>query len=182
MNFSPATTAALATLFAAGLAATVSLVVSVLAKEQKTSEFRQQWIDALRNDVAEWLAEVAIVYATFDNLTSSGRKPTLTETEQRYENFLRLRMLRLRIDLRLNPAEHAEMIQAMNKVRDSMKASSAARIVAADAVLAATQKVLKAEWRLVKRGERAFVLTKIIAGVMVSAAIVVAAVVAIRSL
>lgn len=36
---------------AALIAATVSLLGLIISKEQKTSEFRQAWIDALRSDL-----------------------------------------------------------------------------------------------------------------------------------
>ena len=36
---------------AALIAGTVSLLGLIISKEQKTSEFRQAWIDALRNDL-----------------------------------------------------------------------------------------------------------------------------------
>src|SRR5450759_2566061 len=50
--------ALIATIIAALIAAAFSFVNLTLTKEQKTSEFRQAWIDALRQDLATFFATV----------------------------------------------------------------------------------------------------------------------------
>jgi len=47
---------AIATVVAAVIAGLISVVALTLTKEQKTSEFRQAWIDGLRSDLADYLA------------------------------------------------------------------------------------------------------------------------------
>jgi hypothetical protein len=41
---------------AAVIAGAVAFLASVFSKEQKTSEFRQAWIDSLRNDLSELIS------------------------------------------------------------------------------------------------------------------------------
>ena len=53
MDFSSLSYPAVGTICAALIAGLISFVVTVLAKDQKISEFRQAWIDALRSDAAE---------------------------------------------------------------------------------------------------------------------------------
>ena len=63
MNPSSELVAAVATIAAALVAGLVSFIVTVLSKEQKTSEFRQAWIDALRSDIADFVAKNALFMA-----------------------------------------------------------------------------------------------------------------------
>jgi hypothetical protein len=56
---------------AAIITGAIAFLASVLSKEQKTSEFRQAWIDALRNDLAE-LTSLALV---FSGKTARRKKP-----------------------------------------------------------------------------------------------------------
>lgn len=178
----PAFIAAFATLFAAGIAATVSLVVSVLSKEQKTSEFRQQWIDALRIDVAEWLAEVALLYhlgSALEKLDSAANERAI---EQRWANLVKARMLAARIELRLNPVEHSKMLLAINALRDTPISTD--RLLIEKRVLAVTTEskvILKAEWDRVKHGEPGFIWTKRIAAGLVAIALVVTGTLALRA-
>lgn len=182
MDLTPALIAAAATLTGAAIAATVSLIVTVLSKEQKTSEFRQAWIDALRNDIAEWIAEVAIIYSMHDDLKRMGKTADLETTERRYANFLKIRMLRSRIELRLNPAENGAMLAAMNRVRDSMEKPNAERQEAIAAVVDESQRLLKKEWMRVRQGEPAFYWTKRIALGIVAVALASIAVLTWRAL
>jgi len=173
MDLSPPFIAAFATLFAAGIAATVSLVVSVLAKEQKTSEFRQEWIDGLRTDVAEWLGEVAMLYRLTTTLTpgdTAGNKEAIT---LRFENLVKVRTLSVRIELRLNPDEHTQMLKALRDLRDT--APSAESSVLNPRIAAVSKEckaILKTEWERVKMGEPAFVQTKLYATRLIKAALI----------
>lgn|SRR6266446_644807 len=58
MNIPSSAYPAIGAVMAAIIAAGISFLVTVLAKEQKTSEFRQAWIDALRKDLSEFIATV----------------------------------------------------------------------------------------------------------------------------
>jgi hypothetical protein len=51
----------LATISAALIAGYFSFVTLINSKEQKTSEFRQNWIDSLRNDIAEFTSSVYFI-------------------------------------------------------------------------------------------------------------------------
>lgn len=176
MTLTPAFIAAIATLFAAGIAATVSLVVSVLAKEQKTSEFRQQWIGELRTDIAEWIAETVMLFEMAKRLAGADREADDRAVETRFTNLVKVRMLASRIQLRLNPSEHSEMLDAMQALRDTPPQTDRAEINKRIVVVAAqSQKILKAEWIRVKQGEKAFVWSKRGAVAFVIVAIVVVA-------
>jgi hypothetical protein len=52
-----------ATLLVAMIAGAFSLLGLVISKEQKVSEFRQTWIDALREDISELIAHANLIHA-----------------------------------------------------------------------------------------------------------------------
>ena len=142
-------------------------MVTVLSKEQKTSEFRQAWIDALRNDLSEFIS-------TIDALTSflrikASRSATPAEVvsflQEKYVDVQRMGVSYHRIMLRLNPDEHTALIATLQELLAVMSSHAKAvdeshveRLI--KAVVAESQRVLKSEWRRVKRGEPIFVMTK----------------------
>src|SRR2546430_15387357 len=106
---------AIGAIAAAIIAGAISFVVTVLSKEQKTSEFRQAWIDALRNDLSEFIS-------TIDALTSflrikASRSATPAEVvsflQEKYVDVQRMGVSYHRIMLRLNPDEHTALIATL---------------------------------------------------------------------
>jgi hypothetical protein len=57
-------------IIAASITGTVSFINLITSKDQKTSEFRQEWINSLRDDIAEFLAHVVTV---FDMLSAKSK-------------------------------------------------------------------------------------------------------------
>ena len=55
--------AAVGSIIAAAIAGLVVFVSTVLTKEQKTSEFRQAWIDELRKDISQFISGATEVTA-----------------------------------------------------------------------------------------------------------------------
>lgn len=165
---------AIATITAAFLAGGVTFLVSVLSKEQKTSEFRQQWIDALRNDIADLIGEAALLHEVAERIDGKGMEAVDKAIETRYANMLKVRTLVARIELRINPGEHTEFVKALRDFQSNeltKERSSRDRVIAA--MTEASQRVLKKEWKRVKSGERAFVVTKYFAGAIAVAALIV---------
>lgn len=160
MDLTPALIAATATLFAAGIAATVSFVVSVLSKEQKTSEFRQQWIDALREDMAELIGELSVLHVVATDNVNIGIV-TRENFAELYDNIVKARMLITRIELRVNPMEHQKLLEALHEQRKmGSEPNDEIRHEAIERLVAESQAVLKTEWDRVKRGEPAFYWSK----------------------
>ncbi|MDM0056292.1 hypothetical protein [Variovorax fucosicus] len=161
MDLTPALIAATASLLAAGLAATVSLVITILSKEQKTSEFRQQWVDALRNDVAALVAEAETLGDTSNHEIVGTEGAEFSEyVAKRYANMVELRMLLARTRLRLNPTKHSSLLAALDGLYDSVAANDVVLKAAVATVLSEATSVLKENWERVKKGEPAFFWTK----------------------
>lgn len=155
MDFSSLSSPAVGTICAALIAGLISFVVTVLAKDQKISEFRQAWIDALRSDVAELVSHL-----TISSLVLKAEKIAKKEGIQLpefevagYKEFVAVKACVVRIRLRLNPVEHKELLSALHE----MDIGEGGKVEHSDAVLntlvTEAQKVLKAEWGRVKKGE-----------------------------
>jgi len=150
---------AVATLIVGVIAAIVSLVVSILAKDQKTSEFRQAWIDGLRDDVSQLLAHHHVALP-LSKIVKSKPKAEINEyLLSKQKEWLEISMLLSRIRLRLNADEHRELIKLLSKSNQE-KLSDADMEMEMEHVARETQKILKTEWERVKRGEPAVVMLK----------------------
>lgn len=96
------------TVGAASIAATVSMIGLVVAKENKTSEFRQEWINALRESISDAVSAVAALNIYGEMPLTKENAPDISEAWRKVSKSLSL------VELRLNPLEddHLEL-QAM---------------------------------------------------------------------
>ena len=147
----------LGSVIAAIIAGAVAFLASVFSKEQKTSEFRQAWIDSLRNDLAEFISILLQVGDEFSVRQKRGQdlQALRAHLDARQPEFERLEACKARIELRLNPKEHVVLLKAVNAMTEPSEHDAKAA-----ALIAESQKVLKAEWKRVKRGEPIFRVTK----------------------
>lgn len=168
-NLPAQSVAAIATLVAALITGAVSFVNLTLTKEQKISEFRQTWIDALRNDLASFLGAARAFARAVETLHTFGpeykEKAALLISDQKVGD-LRYQAAETfsRIKLRLNACEpeHIELLRLLRHAIDEQnlmltnKSSVDATLAAIDAANEYARTVLKAEWKRVKEGELAF--------------------------
>ena len=98
--------------------------------------------------------------------------------QNRLQEMLDVETARTRILLRINPIEHAKLMQLVNNIygksgvaQPDEHASLEARI---EALIQESQKALKTEWRRVKRGEPIYVTTKWVSLLATVAAVAVA--------
>jgi hypothetical protein len=165
--------AAIATVIAALIASAISFVNLTLTKEQKTSEFRQAWIDALREDLATFFASTrAFARAAQEALApkshGEGDAPLAMTRERVSDLRYQVAETRYRIQLRLNPkeAEHIELLRLMGvaiaKQQEVLEGriTTEAALPAVDTAAAYAPQVLKAEWERVKKGELPFRLVR----------------------
>jgi hypothetical protein len=151
---------------AAIIAGAVAFLASVLSKELKTSEFRQAWIDGLRDDLSDL---ISIHFLLQDVLATEIRGRRSVERLQevlreKQKEFERMEAAAARIRLRLNPQEHQVLLAAVQRLAEPSPALREGDVSESDSrgetVIRESQKVLKAEWKRVKRGEPIFVATK----------------------
>jgi len=167
MDIPPSAYPAIGAVTAAIIAGGISFVVTVLTKEQKTSEFRQAWIDALRSDLSDFISTVNTFSSFLRLKTSRGQPPEdlVAFLEQRSADVHRMGVSYNRILLRLNPKEHTKLTAQLKELLSVM--SSHEKVLdekhvdrLTDEVVAEAQRILKGEWRRVKRGETIFQVTK----------------------
>lgn len=160
---------AIATVIAALIAGALSFVNLTLTKEQKTSEFRQAWIDGLREDLASFFA-AARAFARTTGLTQVlgaeyKEKAVLPISESKISELRHQAAETFyRIKLRLNPdePEHVELLRLLDRaIAEQNKmltegSSNESTLAAIERASDYARPVLKTEWRRVKRGELAF--------------------------
>src|SRR5271166_1102612 len=126
------------------IATAITLLGILITTQAKVSEFRQQWINALRDDVAALITHSLILHAA-------------NAEDDTDESYLQIHQTTARITLRLNPQEDAtkEILAAMNEVREANhRATDFAEMnQCINELTVAVQKVLKKEWKRVKYGE-----------------------------
>lgn len=157
--------AALGSLITAVIAGLVVFVSTVLTKEQKTSEFRQMWIDELRKDVSQFISGATEVTALMRE-KAGDKQAQVNFASDNFELIQQLQSVEHRIILRLNPIEHKSLIELIVRFRGKMKAAYSGNNRVHDEefltreLLEATKTVLSTEWKRVKRGEPTFQIVK----------------------
>lgn len=161
--------AALATVVASLITAAVSFVTLTLTKEQKTSEFRQVWIDGLREEIAGFLAAARAFARAAEILNTYGpdyKEKTHLRISDEKIGDLRYQAAETlsKIQLRLNATEpeHIELLRLLRRAVDEQnkmlkeKTSIDETMKAIEMATKYAQPVLKKEWERVKAGELPF--------------------------
>ena len=171
---------AIGAIIAAIIAGGISFVTAVLSKDQKTSEFRQAWIDAFRNDIAEYASLFLNISDGVRIIVQRGdSKSQIREyIESKSELFVRMALTETRIKLRANPVEHEELLNVISSIKKYPRSDKSFDPVAAEALIESmtkeTQNILKREWKRVKRGEPVFVFTKFMSLIIILVAVLFA--------
>jgi hypothetical protein len=149
-----------ATVLAAVIAAAITFLAAVFTKESKVSEFRQQWIDALRDDISELISVLCYLAHEYEQLSKNADASRVPIVLDRIKpEMMTIQRIHARIELRLNPEEHDELLDILGdfvKVPEFAAKSASDETVAIRKVINEAQKVLKAEWRVVKKGETTY--------------------------
>jgi hypothetical protein len=172
--------AATATAITAFVTSSISFVTLTLTKELKTSEFRQAWIDGLREDLARFFGASRAFARAAEGVQVHGTEyksaPLTFGDEKISEVRYQAAETFSKVKLRLNPKEpeHVELLRLMRRAIDEQNSMLKGQ-TSVDVVLTAIEvandfapSVLKREWERVKDGERSF---RIARNVFVSVAI-----------
>ena len=165
---------AIGAISAAIIAGAFSYLNLVISKDQKISEFRQIWIDALREDISQYVSAISFLSSATPMLDEEARK-TLSSHED-------VKTIELSFDtasraytsivLRVNPDDKNKKLKELNKefltalsairqlVRDAKYGEARAL---ADQLETKARPILKLEWDRVKDGESVFRTTRYIA-------------------
>lgn len=143
-------------IIAASITGFIAFVGMLISKENKTSEFRQAWIDGLREDV------VILIGAWRGYLDSKKPSSNLGEDADKvkFENALELKKSASRIKLRLNADDNKrtnsekKLYLLMNEILNNQSIRTSDDTIAD--LTNTTSLVLKEEWEKVKTGEKWF--------------------------
>lgn len=172
MELDPKIWIAIAAITAALISAIISVVNMVISKDQKTTEFRQEWINSVRLEISNITALAKSIRSQshiIDYLESKPetKKDAIEHLSDVVKNYSKdLNNCYSKLLLFLNPKEHKNLISlidtlvSLSNVSSKTKTGEVTR--QSDLVIEESQKVLKKEWNIVKRGEITFVITKYI--------------------
>jgi hypothetical protein len=161
-------TEAVGLIVAAIIAGAVAFFSLIISKEQSVSEFRQQWIDELRSDIA---IIVGLVYRIHGESITKDKdeQKILWGRLKRY--FTRFNRVIARIRLRLNPREDRK--EEKHATRDVLKALDELESIFGSQeplydrlphlnkkLVADAQVILKQNWDRVRAGEPIYQGTK----------------------
>lgn len=189
LEFPPQLVIPIGAVLAASITAAISFVSLVVSKEQKISEFRQSWIDALRQELAEFASNARRVAAETSPINLRRLSGSVVEqieahnqealrADPFHENRQRLAQAYYAVRLRLNPTEpdHNSILKNLDAVYDVLASSAESvrldrTVKALDDLARASQGVLKREWIRVKDGEpryrRAVTVAKVVGSSLV---------------
>lgn len=158
---------AIGAIVAAMISAMVVFLTTLLSKEQKTSEFRQSWIDDFRSEMSEFVANAGEHVAMASYLTTQPLDVKQKYLAENMPMFQRMKALEYALLLRLNPDEHSRLSALIRSYIQDLHNDFAAKEVGSGRgeaisthLLQETQKMLRYEWKRVKQGEPAFRWTK----------------------
>jgi hypothetical protein len=154
---------AIGSVVAALIAGLISLLGLIISKEQKVSDFRQAWIDALRSEIALVITHANAIHgAAVAGFSSSAELWKIVRPD-----FLGINEAVSKIRLRLNPAEGVSILACIQELEALLSPGRGIEYKKLDEVekklVLEAQALLKKEWRRVKDGERVFRLAKMLA-------------------
>jgi len=133
------------------VAAVAGITAAAITHSAKISEFRQAWINALRDDVATYFKELDRIHFYVGKLHHNKDSARIEELEQqKYEARARLMLVYYRIRLRLNMKEslHSNLVEKLKLFwLVETTVSDQAKI---DEAMTIAQALLKEEWDVAK--------------------------------
>jgi hypothetical protein len=162
--------ATLSALIAATITGVVSLLGLIVSKEQKISDFRQAWIDALRSEIAAVITHAQSLHGL--SIAELTELPDLWKSSR--EDFVKINNAIMLIKLRLNPDEVEskailEKLCELELVLVSFPISLTTLTSIENSIIIHTRNLLKREWVRVKQGELVYKVARVLAAfVMVS--------------
>jgi len=156
----------------------IAVTTAIIAKEHKVSEFRQAWIDALRQEISDLssisyklIAERSNFFVQKERLEIENIESGLVSAMRSVELIGEINSLSTKIRLRLNKLEHIKLIEEINKLRDEtvqLKPETRNGIKILFNIETIAHEVLKTEWEKVKKGENQFIKFKYISKLLAS--------------
>ena len=154
---------AIGAISAAIIASLFSFLGLLIAKEQKTSEFRQAWIDALRDEIAQLIASANAIHGA---MTSQKLESDDSAWSVVRDDFVAINEATAKIRLRLNPTEDRSkaIFAKIEEIEELFAPGRHPDYVELDRkekeLVSEVAGLLKQEWQRVKKGEATYRVAK----------------------
>jgi hypothetical protein len=152
------------------IAAIVSFIGLIIAKDNKISEFRQAWINDFRSDVSSLMGCVSNISSSrILSLNSESNNKTQTFLEDNQVLFNQMHQLSYKLKFMLNPEKDIKLITAVNDIESMIMHPDKLDDLNlykshTESLYLLSHITLKKEWERVKKGEVVYYLSKIILG------------------
>lgn len=184
MAIPPVLQLGLGAILAAAIAGGFSILGLIIAKEQKISDFRRDWVEELRADIARFLANASLIYAMMERSPPdvSVAEAMTVFREQLVAMFEASSRIRLKMD-DTDPVT-APILETLRRfegwVHDGAPPPVASRAALERLLFEQSRVLMRREWHRVRRGEAVYRTAKAVAmaatGVAVAALLAVGAV------
>jgi hypothetical protein len=181
----PQTLIAIGAVTAALIAGFFSFLNLIISKEQKVSEFRQDWINNLRDEISQYISAITFLAKTHLIKSKNGEAHDLeyaNAISQHYDNASRAYTS---IILRVNPEDkdlrlrklNNELLDNIESVRNAVREGQYADALnLSDELPKLARPILKHEWERVKSGERLYKLSRFFAALILVSGLVMSGV------
>lgn len=134
---------------------TLALLGLIITKEAKVSELRQAWIDALRTEVADFLASAHQAMKILEKLPEGVAQPDTKEFRDTLRDANKALFV---IRLRLNPAEDKSkrlmsLLDEVEEYSGDVDLENDRSTEFEKKILEVSRQIMKEEWDRVRRGE-----------------------------
>lgn len=134
-------------IIAALIAGFIAFIGMVIAKENKISEFRQEWIKELRGNITKLF-----------KLYGAAKKDSGLKIDERNEKFNEINEVIATIRLHLNHSNQSvyekKLLESINELNVQVRSGNISLSSLFKSLTENSHLVLKEEWERVKRGER----------------------------
>lgn len=160
---------------AALIAGLVSLLGLIISKEQKTSEFRQAWIDSLRAETSAFISHTNAFYGVLNPKSHVGSPREMWKIS--YEDLIGINVASTSIRLRLNVKERSSLVvlNTIEEIEDMINLEKIPDFKTLNQIqkrlIKEVNVLLKSEWVRVKDGEAVFQYAKYLAFAIVVVAL-----------
>lgn len=150
---------AIGAISAAIIASFFSFLGLIISKEQKTSEFRQAWIDALRSEIAQLISSANAIHGA---MMSQGFGSSASAWSVVREDFVTINEATAKIRLRLNPNEDLSkaVLGKIEEIEGMLAPGTSPDYAELNKrekeLVSQASALLKDEWRRVKKGEATY--------------------------
>jgi septum formation topological specificity factor MinE len=166
---------AIGAIVAALISGGIALLGLIISKEQKISEFRQAWVDAVRDDLSKLISHAAEIHQKKIN----GKWDSLDAGNDDRNSAVELNIAIMKVRLRLNPSKEiakpvlADILKLEELLIAPYRPTSFADFNPIELQLRTNAQVLlKYEWNRVKAGEPVFKATKWGASILILCAVI----------